>query len=163
MGAKYYINQKFSIRDRFTVKDEEMNDVFYAEGKFLTIGKKIRLHAMDGDEVLYIEEKVLSFLSNYKIYIGNQLLSEVKQELAFFKKKYNIVTPNWHIRGDVWSMNFDIVEGSEPIATIRKKWFSFMDAYEIEVFKEDYLELILGVVIVIDADLEKDAQAAANS
>ena len=38
-----------------------------------------------------------------------------------------------------------------------------MDAYEIEVFKEDYLELILGVVIVIDADLEKDAQAAANS
>lgn len=87
----------------------------------------------------------------------------MKQELAFFKKKYNIVTPDWRIHGDVWSMNFDIVEGSEPIATIRKKWFSFMDAYEIEVFKEDYLELILGVVIVIDADLEKDAQAAANS
>ena len=150
MGAKYYINQKFSIRDRFTVKDEEMNDVFYAEGKFLTIGKKIRLHAMDGDEVLYIEEKVLSSSSNYKIYIGNQLLLEVKQELAIFKKKYEIVTPDWRIRGDVWSMNFDIVEGSEPIATIRKKWFSIMDAYEIEVFKEDYLELILGIVIMID-------------
>ena len=82
MGAKYYINQKFSIRDRFTVKDEEMNDVFYAEGKFLTIGKKIRLHAMDGDEVLYIEEKVWSFLSNYKIYIGNQLLSEDRKSVV---------------------------------------------------------------------------------
>ncbi|HZK46543.1 MAG TPA: hypothetical protein VFC64_01245, partial [Atopostipes sp.] len=88
--------------------------------------------------------------SNYKIYIGNQLLLEVKQELAIFKKKYEIVTPDWRIRGDVWSMNFDIVEGSEPIATIRKKWFSIMDAYEIEVFKEDYLELILGIVIMID-------------
>lgn len=161
--AKYYIKQKFSFRDRFTVKDEQMNDVFYAEGKFFSFGKKIRLHTMDGGEILYIEQKVWTFLSNYKFYIGDQMISEIKQEFAFFKKKYNIITPNWRIKGDVWSMNFDIYEGNELIAQINKKWFSFMDAYEIEVFQEDYLELILGVVIVIDADLQKTAAAASSS
>lgn len=37
-----------------------------------------------------------------------------------------------------------------------------MDAYEIDVFAEEYLELVLGVVIVIDADLQQNAAAASG-
>lgn len=161
--AKYYINQKFSFRDRFTVKNEHMDDIFYAEGQLFSLGKKIRLHTMDGDEVLYIQQKVWSFLSRYEFFIGDELVSEMKQEFTFFKKKYNIVMPNWNITGDVWSMNYEIREGNKIIASINKKWFSFMDAYEIDVHAEEYLELILGVVIVIDADLEQDAVAASSN
>ena len=86
----------------------------------------------------------------------------MKQEFTFFKKKYNIITPNWKITGDVWAMNYEIREGNQVIATINKKWFSFMDAYEIDVFAEEYLELVLGVVIVIDADLQQNAAAASG-
>lgn len=161
--GKYYINQKFSFRDRFMVKDENMDDVFYAEGELFSLGKKIRLYTMDDEELLYIEQKVWTFLSNYKFYVGNQLISEIKQEFSFFKKRYNIVTPNWRIEGDAWSMNFDIYEGQELIAQINKKWFSFMDAFEIDVLNTDYLELILAVVIVIDADLQQSAAAASSS
>lgn len=159
--SKYYINQKFSFRDRFTVKNEDLEDVFYAEGEFFSFGKKIRLHTMDGDEVLYIKQKVLSLLSRYEFYIGNEKISEMKQEFTFFKKKYNIITPDWKITGDIWDYNYEIREGNRVIAKINKKWFSFMDAYEIEVYEEDYLELILGVVIVIDA--ETDASKKANA
>lgn len=160
--GKYYMNQKFSFRDRFTIKNEQMEDVFFAEGELLSLGKKIRLHTMDGDEVLFIKEKVWTFLSTYEFFIGPNQIAEMKQEFTFFKKKYNIVTPAWNITGDVWALNYEIREGSQIIATIRKKWFSFMDAYEIDVMEEDYLELILGVVIAIDADLEEAANAANN-
>ena len=44
--AKYYINQKFSLRDRFTIQDENQKDVFVAEGKFFTLGKQIKLYTM---------------------------------------------------------------------------------------------------------------------
>lgn len=155
--GKYYINQKFSFRDRFTVKDEDMKDVFYAEGKLLSLGKDIRLHTMDGDEVLHIKQKVWNLLSRFEFYIGHDLICEMKQEFTFFKKKYKILTPDWQITGDIWAYNYEIREGSRVIATIRKKFFSFMDAYELDVFEEDYLELILGVVIVIDADLKDDS------
>ena len=160
--AKYYINQKFSFRDRFTVKDENMDDVFFAEGKFLSFGKKIHMHTMDGDEVLYIKQNVWSFLSRYEFFVGDELISEMKQEFTFFKKKYNIITPNWQNTGDVWALNYEIREGNQVIATINKKWFSFMDAYEIDVLAEEYLELILGVVIVIDADLQQNVAAASG-
>ena len=160
--AKYYINQKFSFRDRFTVKDENMDDVFFAEGQFFTFGKKIHMHTMDGDEVLYIKQNIWSFLSRYEFFVGDELISEMKQEFTFFKKKYNIITPNWQIIGDVWALNYEIREGNQVIATINKKWFSFMDAYEIDVFAEEYLELVLGVVIAIDADLQQNAAAASG-
>ena len=161
--VKYYINQKFSFRDRFTIKDENMTDVFYAEGQLLSFGKKIRMHTMDGDEVLYIKQNIWSFLSNYEFFVGDQLISEMKQEFTFFKKKYNIITPNWQITGNVWGMDYEIREGNQVIATINKKWFSFMDAYEIDVRAEEYLELILGVVIVIDADLQQNAAATSGN
>ena len=154
--SKYYINQKFSLKDRFTIKDENQIDVFVAEGEFFSIGKKITLRTLSGEDLLLIKEKVLSLLSRFEFYIGDQLICEMKQEFAFFQKKYNIVMPDWQIEGDIWDFNFDIRENGRPIATIRKKWLSWMDAYEVDILEEEYTELILGIVIAIDADLEDD-------
>ncbi len=157
--AKYYINQKFSLKDRFTILDEEQRDVFMAEGQFLSIGKKITLSTMAGEELLLIREKVWTFLSQYDFFIGDELICEMKQEFTFFKKKYKIVTPPWRIEGDIWALNYEIIEGSRVIARIQKKWFSWMDAYEIDIFEEDYTELLLGIVIAIDADLENSGNS----
>lgn len=154
--AKYYINQKFSLRDRFTILDENQTDVFAAEGKFFTLGKQIKLYTMAGEELLFIKQKVWTILSKFDFYIGDEHLCEMKQEFTFFKKKYTIVTPAWRIKGDVWALNYEILEGDRVIARIRKKIFSWMDAYEIDIFEEEYTELLLGIVIAIDADLEND-------
>lgn len=158
--SKYYINQKFSLRDRFVIKDENMDDAFIADGKFFSIGKQITLKSMRGEELLLIKEKVLTLLSKFDFFIGNQLVCEMKQEFKFFKKSYNIVSPDWHIEGDIWALNYEILDGRKTIATIKKKWFSFMDAYEVDVLEEDAVELVLGIVIAIDADLDRDSQAA---
>lgn len=151
----YYINQNFSFRDRFTIKDENQEDVFYAEGELLSIGKRITLRTMDGEDLLLIKEKLFRWLSQYEFYIGDQLVGEVKKELSLLKPRYTMVTPIWTIQGDIWSYNYEIKEGNELIAVINKKLLSFMDAYEIKVYQEEYVELVLGIVIAIDADLAK--------
>lgn len=151
----YYINQNFSFRDRFTIKDENQEDVFYAEGELLSIGKRITLRTMDGEDLLLIKEKLFRWLSQYEFYIGDQLVGEVKKELSLLKPRYTMVTPTWTIQGDIWSYNYEIKEGNELIAVINKKLLSFMDAYEIKVYQEEYVELVLGIVIAIDADLAK--------
>ena len=154
--SRYYINQNFSFRDRFTIKNEAQEDIFFAEGEFLSFGKKIRLYTMDGEELLFIKEKIFKFLSQYDFYIADQLMGEMKRELSFFKARYTMVQPDWTIQGDLWGHNYEIKDGQQLVAEIRKKVFSFMDAYEIEIFEEDFVELILGIVIAIDADLDKE-------
>ena len=152
----YYINQNFSFRDRFTIKNDQQEDIFFAEGELLSFGKRIKLRAMDGEELLLIKEKVFTFLSQYDFYIADQLVGEMKKEISFFKARYKMVHPNWTIQGDLWSHNYEIKEGNQLIAVINKKIFSFMDAYEIEVYEDNYVELVLGIVIAIDADLAKE-------
>lgn len=157
--SRYYINQNFSFRDRFRITNENQEDVFFAEGEFLSFGKKIRLYTMDGEELLFIKEQIFKFLSQYDFYIGDQLVGEMKRELSFFKARYTMLQPDWTIQGDLWSHNYEIKAGNQMIAVIRKKVFSFMDAYEIEVYEEDFVEIVLGIVIAIDADLAKDQDA----
>ena len=154
--SRYYINQNFSLRDRFRIRNENQEDIFFAEGEFFSFGKKIRLFTMNGEELLFIKEKIFRFLSQYDFYIGDELVGEMKKELSFFKARYTMVEPNWTIQGDLWNHNYEIKAGNQVIAEIRKKIFSFMDAYEIEVYEEDFVELVLGIVIAIDADLAKD-------
>lgn len=154
--TKYYINQKFSLKDRFTIKDENMMDVFVAEGKFFSLGKQITISTMTGEELLFIKEKVWTFLSQFEFFIGDEKISEMKQELTFFKKRYNIISPAWQITGDIWDYSYEIKEGNDTIATVRKEFFTLMDAYEINIFVPEYTELVLGIVIAIDADLSDD-------
>lgn len=152
----YYINQNFSFFDRFTIKDENQEDAFFAEEKALSFAKRIHLKAMDGEEILKIEEEIFSFLSHYNFYIADEKIAELKKEWSFFKPKYTMAFPDWTIEGNIWEHHYEIKEGEEVIARIDRKLLSFMDAYEIEIFKEDYDELVLGIVIAIDADLAKE-------
>ena len=52
----------------------------------------------------------------------------MKQQVAFFKNKYTIVTPSWRIEGSVWNVDYEIVEDNQVIARVHKKWFAWMDA-----------------------------------
>ncbi|MDN6195222.1 MAG: hypothetical protein L0I93_01865, partial [Atopostipes suicloacalis] len=101
-------------------------------------------------------EEIFSFLSKYYFFVGEEKIAELKRDWSFFKARYQMVFPNWTIEGDIWDYHYKIKEEETVIARIDKKVFSFMDAYEIEVFEEDFVELILGIVIAIDADLAKE-------
>lgn len=161
--SKYYINQKFSFRDRFTIKDENLEDIFVAEGEFFSFLKKITLQTMTGEDLLLIREKMSLLMAKFDFYIEEQLVCEMQQKFTWFKKHYEIITPPWRIEGDIWAHDYQVMDGNKTIAKISKKWFTIMDAYEIEVFEEDYLELLLGIVIAIDINLQKDAAAASSS
>ena len=51
---KLYIKQKvFSIKDKFTIKDEEGNDKYFVEAKILSLGKKFHVYNMEKEEVAY--------------------------------------------------------------------------------------------------------------
>ena len=91
---KYYIKQKvFTLKDKFTIKDESGNDVFYVEGEFFSIGKKLHLYSMDGTEQAYIHQKVLSLLRRYFVERSDGARAEIVKEFTFFTPKYSVNGP----------------------------------------------------------------------
>lgn len=149
---KLFIKQHvFSWGDRFTIYDEQGNDKFYARGEVFTFGKKLHILDLNGNELAYIEQKVFSFLPKYYIYRNVFQVAEVIKEFSFFRQSYTINGLDWEVDGDFFAHEYEISTRDEGTVSVSKEWFTFGDAYEIDI--DDRIDAVdaLAAVLVIDA------------
>ncbi len=84
---KYIIKERiFTLTDKFIIEDEEGYPRYeVVGGKLLSLGNKLRIYDLDGQELVYIEQKLLKLLPEYNIYQKGHLVGKVKKEFTFFK------------------------------------------------------------------------------
>lgn len=64
--TELFIKQKvFSLREKFTVKNQQEQDVYYVEGSFMRIPKTFSIMNTADEEVARITKKVFSFLPKF--------------------------------------------------------------------------------------------------
>ena len=95
------------------------------EGEIL-LGAKIHLYDAIGTELYFIQQKVFRFLPEYHIYNGKDLSAVVKKELSFFRPRLNITSQFGHftIEGNLFAMDFAILNNGVVIGELHKKWLS---------------------------------------
>lgn len=150
---RYLIKQKiFSIGDKFTIRDENENPRYEVVGKVFTLGKKLDLYDIQGNHLIYIEQKLFRFLPEYNIYRDGVFLAQVKKEFTFFKPRFNIDSQygNFDIDGDVFAHEFNIYKDGRIVASVSKKWISWSDTYTVDINNEEDQAFILSLVIVLD-------------
>jgi len=151
---RFYIKQKvFSIGDKYVIKNENGEDIFFVRGKILTLSPKFYLLDMSNNEQSFIEKELFSFLlPKYNIYRNNQLLACIKKTFTFLKSSFEVDSSSgtYVISGDFMSMSFDITHNGLRAATITKKWFTWGDSYEIDISYNEDETLLLSMVIIID-------------
>ena len=162
MKRLFIKQQVFSFRDRFYVKDETGADVYYVEGEVLSLGKKLRVYDKSDQEVLYIEQKLWRFLPEFDLYAHGNSVATVKKDFTFFKNNYQILGQNWSIDWSVMAHEYVIRDsGNRVIADISKKWLSWGDSYEIVIYNDEQVDILLGIVIAIDCVISQSR--ASNS
>lgn len=159
-----FIKQRvFSWGDKFTIYDENGNDLYYVQGEVFSFGKKLHVYNPLGEEVAYIEQKPFSFLPKYIIYINGTEIATVVKEFTFFRQAYSIEGLGWTVEGNFFAHEYTVSSDSETVASVSKEWFTLGDAYAINVAKKSDELAALCVVLVIDACLRASAAAAASS
>lgn len=151
---KLFIKQKvFSIRDKFNIYDENQNVKFTCQGKIFSIGKKFHVYDEHNQEVAYIHQKILAFLSTYYINKNEEDIACVKRKFTLFKPSYNIPEFGWHVQGNLFAHEYKITKDNVQIVTVSKKWISWGDCYEIDINDDADLVNAICTVIIIDSDL----------
>lgn len=162
-----YIKQKvFSIGEKFTVTDENQQPRFYVNGSFMKIPKTFEITDEQGREVSKITKKTISLLPKFFVEIDGKEMVEIQKKLTFLKAKYEINADGVSVDGNWWDMDFSVERKGKTLAEIHKKWVSWGDTYEIKIFDEDYLIMILSIVIAIDrvkADESANNSASSSS
>ncbi|MDR1794179.1 MAG: LURP-one-related family protein [Erysipelotrichaceae bacterium] len=159
---KLYMKQKvFSWRDKFSIFDEQGAERWAAKGEILTIGRKLHIYDLLGNEAAFIHQKVLTFLPRYFIDIKDKTYTMVK-ELTLLKPRFRIEGTNWKASGDFLAHEYRIDDDVECIMSISKRWISFGDSYELNIEKDQNELLALCVALTIDC-MNADADNANNA
>jgi uncharacterized protein YxjI len=162
---KLYIKQKvFSFRDKFSVLDESGQERYFAKGKIFTLGKKLHICDSEGNEMAFIRQKLMTIMPKYTIEIGGNAFELVK-EFTLLNQSFYIKNTNCVIKGDFWSHEYEIFDSSTgmPIARVSKKWLTWGDSYEIDIFDDRNELFALCVVLAIDSINESSDSIAASS
>ena len=152
---RLYMKQRvFSWTDQFCIYNEQGNVAYTASGEAFSFGRKLHLWDPQNRESAYIEQKVFSFYPRYFIYRNGQQIAEVVQQFSLFRPSYSVRGLGWNIQGDFFAHEFEIDNGATPIVRVFKDWFSWGDAYAIDI--DPYVDeaLALAVSLAIDAMIE---------
>ncbi|MCK4551632.1 MAG: LURP-one-related family protein [Tenericutes bacterium] len=150
---KFYIKQKvFSFKDKFRVLDENENLQYEIKGKVFSITNKLEFLDKNGEVLFRSNRKIFTLLPKYYIYNLRDEEVATIQRVFSLRPKFNlsILRKEMRMDGSLFAHSFTIYDNDEVVATIRKKIISWGDTYEIEIFDDENIELLLFSVIVLD-------------
>lgn len=143
----------FSWLCSYDIFDEQGNTIYTVEGQ-LAWGHCLKIYDSNRREVGLVKEKVLTWLPKFEIYIGGEYKGCISKEFTFFKPSFNIDYFDWHVDGDFFEWDYDIVHSmGRHIAKIRKELFNWTDTYTIEV--DNPADALGALMLVLAIDAEK--------
>ena len=150
---KLYIKQKiFSFADSYNVLNEYEEPIYQVNSEMLTIGAKIHINDLQGQELFFIKQKLTFMFAKYEIYKGDILCAVVQQEPTFFRPKLTVSSNygDFDIQGEFWCMDFEISKEGRTMGTIEKAWMTWGDSYKLDVVEGEDTAFFTALVIAID-------------
>ena len=142
----------FSWFDSYDIYDEDGNTVYTVKGQ-LSWGHCMKIFDAQGNEIGMIEERVLTLLPKFEIYVGGNYVGCIRKEISFFKPVFDIDYSGWHVEGDFFEWDYNILNSSGGcVARVSKELLNWTDTYVIDVNNpQDALGALL-LVLAIDAE-----------
>ena len=142
----------FSWFDSYDIFDEAGNIVYTVKGQ-LAWGHCLKIYDARGVEIGTVRERVLTFLPKFEMYFGDRYVGCISKEFTLFRPKFNIDCNGWHIDGDWFEWEYQILTASgTSVAQVSKELLNWTDTYVIDVCDPDDALSVLMLVLAIDAE-----------
>ena len=142
----------FSWFDSYDIYDEAGRTVYTVRGQ-LSWGHCLKIFDACGREIGTVKERILTFLPKFEMYLGDRYVGCISKEFTFFLPKYDIDCNGWHIEGDLFEWDYQIVDSAgRRVADITKEIWNWTDTYVIDVRDPGNALCALMLVLAIDAE-----------
>src|SRR5580765_927431 len=120
---RYLMKQKlFCWGDDFHIKNEDGSNVFFVDGRALSLGNKLSFQDMHGNELAFISQKLLSWGPTYEITQKGELVAVVKKQLfTFFNCRFTVDVPgpdDLEAQGSFLDMEYTFERGGRTVAEV---------------------------------------------
>lgn len=156
MKSLYTALKLGDLHRRIDITDEQGNVLYYTKSSIIAIKGKTDI--MDANDALiaHLEKKPISLHEKHFITMSDGREFTLSNELLHvIKDVTNIEGLGWKLHGNIIGLNFNLLsEFDEPIATIGKKMISIHDKYCIDLYKPEYEQVVVAIVISLEKMLE---------
>lgn len=157
---RYVIRERYwTWRDQFYVFNEEKAPVYQIVGKAFSWGDQLSFRDMQGRELAYINQRLLTWMPCYEIYRDGNLFAEMRKHFTWFKKRFTLDVPgpnDYTIDGSFWEYNFQFSRQGRTVADVSRAFWAWNDTYGIETIPGEDDVTILCACIVIDLILDDE-------
>ncbi|MBO4390082.1 MAG: LURP-one-related family protein [Lachnospiraceae bacterium] len=147
----YTSTRFFSLTHHIDVTDDQENVIYQAESKFFSILDKTYVYRANGEQIAYIERQFFSFHERHYVTMSNGLQFDLSNELFHLIKDItNIEQLGWQLRGNILGLNFELYDREgNVIAVIGQKMLSLHDKYCVDIYKPEYEEIVIAILITL--------------
>ena len=143
----------FSWLDSYDIYDEAGRTVYTVRGQ-LSWGHCLKIFDARGREIGTVKERILTFLPKFEMYLGDRYMGCISREFTFLFPKYDIDCNGWHVEGDLFEWDYQIVDSyGRSVAEITKEVWNWTDTYSIDV--RDQRDTLYALMLVLAIDAEK--------
>ena len=143
----------FSWFDSYDIYNEAGETVYTVQGQ-LAWAHCLKIYDARGVEIGTVRERILTFLPKFEMYLGDRYVGCISKEFTFFRPRFHIDCNGWHIDGDWFEWDYQILNNAgRMIAYVSKQLFNFTDTYVIDV--EDPQNALCALMLVLAIDAEK--------
>ena len=142
----------FSWFDSYDIYYEGGGIAYTVKGQ-LSWGHRLKIYDSTGWEVGCVQEKVLTFLPQFELYLENTYVGKVTKEFSFLKPRFHIDCNGWTMEGDWLEWDYSIRDRmGQPVAYVSKQVLNWTDTYVLDIDDPGDALCVLMLVLAIDAE-----------
>lgn len=143
----------FSWFDSYDIYNEAGEVVYTVKGQ-LALGHCLKIYDARGNAIGTVQERILTFLPKFEMYIGDRYIGCIRKEFTFFRPKFTVDCSGWQVDGNWFEWDYQILDGvGRIVASVSKELFNWTDTYVIDV--ENPQDALSALMLVLAIDAEK--------
>ena len=144
------------VHRKIDITDAEDNLKYYTKSSVIVIKGKTDVMDADGNVVAHLEKKPISLHEKHYVTMADGTSFTLSNELFHVVNDItNIEGLGWQLRGNTVGLSFNLLDENDgPIATVSKRMISLHDKYCIDIYRPEYEEIIVAIVIQLEKMLE---------
>ena len=158
----FEIKQKFwSLAGQFDINDEGGQLAYHVQGSFLKFLKEFTIYNSQGELVSHIKHHFSFPFQRFTVTFSDGKQITIQQRFSWLKAKYDISDFGLKVAGDIWNMNFSLLDQGCEVASIHQEWFKIASTYHVDIYDDNLADLVISLVIAID--YVKAIESSSNS
>ena len=152
----YVEEKRLSLHHKMKACTVDGEQIYQITGKPVSIGAKMYVEDMQGNELLYIHQKVFAMHKKYTVEQNGEEIAELERKIGLHKN-FVINGLDWTIEGDLTGHNYKILgkDGAE-VCSVERTWLQWGDTYHVAIANEDNAAICVGIVVALDVDEDSE-------